>query len=245
MPQAVDGLAVVLPPPERRCRAGTDRHDRSDPPVSVPIVARGGSAWDRPMPPSLGVATVDRSLQEGFQTGRDRRIPCLMARLWTRPPCPRHRTTMGTRTSSRQARDPPPRSGAWRPSCKGLLAGSDPRGRGQECANTPGPQPAAGARTAGSLPAPPERPDQHRPVGVRRRKTFARGSFRSSTGAHGRTAKVRIDSPCRLRAQIRLKVGARACRGSKGTTPRQPLGYTQGMLLSALSGAKRPRGPRP
>ena len=141
-----------------------------------------------PCHPPSGSLRLIGPLQEGFQTGRGTRVPSLMARLWTRPPCPRPRTTMGTRTSSRRARDPPPRSGAWRPSRKGLLAGSDPRGRGQECANTPGPEAAAGPRTAGSLPAPPECPDRHWPVGAQRRKTLPRLRIAGGIGVNPRRA---------------------------------------------------------
>ena len=43
------------------------------------------------------------------------------------------------------------------PSGTDRWSGSDPRVRGRGCANAPGPEPAAGPRTAGSLPAPPSR----------------------------------------------------------------------------------------
>ena len=90
------------------------------------------------------------------------------------------------------------------PSRKGLLAGSDPMGRGQGCANTPGPEPAAGLWTAGSLPPPSECSEWHWPHGVRGLKTFACRSFRRRASVHRRSAEVCIGMPCRLRTPVRL-----------------------------------------
>ena len=82
-------------------------------------------------------------------------------------------------------------------------AGSDPRGRGRGCANAHGLEPVAVPRTAGSLPAPPERALQPRPARTARRKTFACNSIRRIAGAHVQSDGVRIGTPCRLRGRVR------------------------------------------
>ena len=103
-----------------------------------------------------------------------------------RPSCPvvARRCRTARRPASRRTGPPPPRSGARHPSGTDCLSGSDPRGRGRGCANAPGPEPVAGLRTGGSLPALSSRPLRPRPSGKATRKTVARSSFRRPAGAH-------------------------------------------------------------
>ena len=82
---------------------------------------------------------------------------------------------------------------------------SDPEGSGAEgCASTPGPEPVPGPRTGGSLPSQSERPVRHGRTGRWGQKTLPRQRMNESSGAHRRSAEVRIDPSCRLRAQVRV-----------------------------------------
>ena len=83
---------------------------------------------------------------------------------------------------------------------QGSMDGSDPRERGQGCANALGPAPAPGPRTGGSLPSPVDRPVRPRPVGSQTRKMHLCNGLRRITSAHFRRAKVRIDPLRRLRS---------------------------------------------
>ena len=67
---------------------------------------------------------------------------------------------------------------------------------------------------------------RHGRTGRRGRKTLPRRRINGKAGAHRRTAKVRIDPPCRLRVTVRLQVGARAtvqpASGGLNPCPPQP-----------------------
>ena len=134
--------------------------ETSDPPLWMPGVASG----------RIGMGHTHAGLRSGsLPSNRSFAGRLLDGTGQVRPECGRTAAvhdhcglsltsrTLARRTSGQRPRDPPPRSSAERPSRKGSLAGSDPRGRGQGCANTPGPEPAAGPRTAGSLPTPHHR----------------------------------------------------------------------------------------
>ncbi len=150
------------------------------------------SVYSHPRPCLPEVAPGQQSHAGRRKTSRNRRVPVLVGDAG-------HPDGQPVAQHVRRRRE------AALDTLPGRIAGAvaTRRGRGQGCASTPGSEPVPGPRTGGSLPAPPERPDRPWPVGVRRRKTFARGSFRSPAGAPRRSAEVRIGPPRRLRARVR------------------------------------------
>ena len=174
VPHSVGQLAVAPRSDEPPWRAGACGCGRRDPPVSMPRAASRRFGMGQPCRPPRRVSPVQRSRAGRPAASRSaNRCSAASKRRW------KHHS--GT--------------DCW--------SGSDPRGRGRGCANAPGPEPVAGPRTAGSLPAPSDRTLRPRPPGTARRKTFARSSFRRPAGAHVRSAGVRIGTRCRFRGRMR------------------------------------------
>ena len=203
IPQVAERLGVVPRPSERRCRSGPQGRGRERPPYSACLIRhRRGLGCTLPSQPSPGVAPGPS-------------IPCGKAKrhAWTRTPG-RVRPDRGPGLGSTAAlvgEQVIPRLEAALDTLPGRIAGAGAtlRGRRRGCASTPGLEPVPGPRTGGSLRSRPERPVRHGRTGRRGRKTLPRQRINGKAGAQRRTAKVRIDPPCRLRAQVRLQVGAR------------------------------------
>ena len=186
------------------------------------------SVYSHPRPCLPGVAPGQQS-----HAGRRKTSRPGASRSWSpMPDTPTASRSPNTSAAAEKRRSTPFRDGS--------LAGSDPRGRGRRCANAHGPEPVAGPRTAGSLPAPPERSLRPRPPGTARRKTFARSSFRRPAGAHRLSAEVRIGPPRRLRARVRPRDGGHSSVASSGeacgppgtaTAYRPPLGLSADLVL--------------
>jgi hypothetical protein len=162
--------------------------------VATPLPGRlachgGGLGCAYCIPPPAGSLRTSGPMREGYRrggTGASRALarPCLTA----------------PRPAGRRTGDPPPRSGAERPSCKDDSRGSDPsRGRGRACENAHGPAPEPGTCAPGvSLPTTPQAAPAPRSTARRSRKTFPRQRICRTAGAHHRSAKMCIDPHCLL-----------------------------------------------
>ena len=121
--------------------------DGRDPPSRHASIGIGGDGDVHPHPHlRRGVPPGQRS-----RAGRPRQAVTGSSRILPRR-CPNSPTASRSATGCSAASKRRPN----RLPARDCLSGSDPRGRGRGCANAPGPEPAAGLRTAGSLPAPSE-----------------------------------------------------------------------------------------
>ena len=168
--------------------------DGSDPPSRHASISAGEDRAGQPHPPRrCGVAPIQQSRAGRPRRAVTRRVPVLRGDAEQPNIRPVGQPVL---RRLEVARDTLP----------GRIAGAlaTRRGRGRGCASTPGPEPVPGPRTGGSLASRPWCPVRHERTGRRGLKTLPRQRINGKAGAHRRTAKVRIDPPCRLRAQVRL-----------------------------------------